>query len=398
MCRFRNRILAIVISCIFLLCLGGSHSGEAFMPSPVLSASAANVTKQPTAAPVEVSSLSTTSKLEVYSSNSDEYDSFWKYVFPEAIPNSKINSEDDDFDNSDDFDGFYEEDEELDDVEELICSRTQDEYELYTSNSDFYISKSIIKRLNSIKKSYPKVSVAWGIFSLESDDYICTNNSETYFPSCCTVKAPFCLYCLKQVKRGKASLDDVLIYDIYRHHYYSKTASASKIYSLGRSKFTLKEVIYYCLYCSDNDAYMMLLDYFGTDGFNKEMARIGSTTSLDNGLLFGYANVKNRATEWKEIYSFLGNDSKCASFFKETLDSAKYGYIEDGIGIETAHKSGWSKSNGTANDCAIVYSENGDYLMIILTQNTASNNPQKALVSELAAVLNDLYDDYYENL
>ncbi len=278
--------------------------------------------------------------------------------------------------------------------EPALPIRTQNGIEICIEDSDFQISKNSIKKLNSIYTTYSGTNIAWGLYSLKDDSYI-SFNKDTEFTSCSTIKVVYSLYCLEKVKEGKASLDDVLVYDKTKHHYNSTTASKSTIAKLGRSKFTLKEVIYYTLYVSDNDAYMMLLYYFGFDDFNDYVASLGSTTELSSSMLYGHATVENRSKEWKQIYSFYNEDDEVSDFFKTTLLDAKYGYIEEGLaslGYNTAHKSGWSNKYGAAHDCAIVYSENGEYLMIILTQKYNSK-PQSDLVKKLAPVLDEIWSN-----
>lgn len=279
--------------------------------------------------------------------------------------------------------------------EPTVSTRTQNGIEICSDDSDFQISESSIQKLNSIYASYPGTNIAWGLYSLKDDSFI-SFNKDVEFTSCSTIKVVYSLYCLEQVKARNASLDDILVYDKTKHHYNSTTASKSTIAKLGRSEFTLKEVIYYTLYVSDNDAYMMLLYYFGFDDFNDYVASLGSSTELNFSMLYGHATVENRAKEWKQIYSFYNEDNEVSEFFKTTLLDAKYGYIEEGLlslGYNTAHKSGWSDKYGAAHDCAIVYSQNGEYLMIILTQKYNST-PQKALVKNLAPVLDEIWSNY----
>ena len=271
--------------------------------------------------------------------------------------------------------------------------RKQAGIEIGIDNPNFSIPNSSIEKFNILLKSYSGTSIAWGIYSLEDDSYL-SFNKDAEFSSCSTIKVVYSLYCLEEVKKGNASLVDVLYYDYAKHHYKSNTASKSTIANLGRTEFTLKEVIYYTLYVSDNDAYLMLLDYFGFDGFNEYVSSLGSSTSLSSDMLYGHASVDSRAKEWKQIYSLYNEDSEVSEFFKETLIDAKYGYIEEGLGYETAHKSGWSDKLGAAHDCAVVYSPNGEYLMIILTQK-AKTEPQKGLVKKLSIVLDEIWSSTY---
>lgn len=271
--------------------------------------------------------------------------------------------------------------------------RKQAGIEIGIDNPNFSIPISSIEKFNSLLNSYSGTSIAWGIYSLEDDSYL-SFNKDAEFSSCSTIKVVYSLYCLEEVKKGNASLDDVLYYDYAKHHYNSNTASKSTIAKLGRTEFTLKEVIYYTLHVSDNDAYLMLLYYFGFDGFNEYISSLGSSTNLSSNMLYGHASVDSRAKEWKQIYSLYNEDNEVSEFFKETLLDAKYGYIEEGLGYETAHKSGWSDKLGAAHDCAVVYSPNGEYLMIILTQK-AKTEPQKGLVKKLSVVLDEIWSSTY---
>jgi len=221
--------------------------------------------------------------------------------------------------------------------------------------------------LEEYQKKNPKIKFSVGIANINNDEHFFYNGNET-FRSGCTIKAPYLWYCALQIQEKNIDWEKTKL------KYVKTTEGTSVLRRLnkqnGTTSFSLKTTMNYVAKYSDNDGYRMLVNKFGTAGFNKLMDKIGSSTKIGGSVgNFGTATAEDRVTEWKEIYKFLeNNNSKEARNLKKWLQNDSYNYIGRAIGEQTIYMSGWVKGNGTTNDCAVVLTEE-PYILTIFTSD-----------------------------
>ena len=144
-------------------------------------------------------------------------------------------------------------------------------------------------------------------------------------------------------------------------------------------QLTLKEIIEYLIYHSDNTAYNMLLSYVRSyDSFTDWAEDRYGTTFYFKGC--NWLNAVGVAECWKEIYERYKAGDEDYLWYVSLLKVAnenkfvKGGLPKDSNGkalYEVAHKYGMDIS--ASNDAAIVFYEDRPYLLIILTDYIGYN-------------------------
>ncbi len=272
-------------------------------------------------------------------------------------------------------------------------------YGIKASDENILIDESVLTNeygLLDIYKKYSDFHIAWKLESLDSGKSLEFNNSnEDFFSSCCTIKAALALYVCQQLESGLSgdTLDTELYYD--RTNSFHAHGGSGNIQKTGSGNYTIRKLLTECIVVSDNDAYCVLLDHFGIQNFNNWLKKIGSTSVVSKANVMGFANLENRAIEWKAIVNYCDQSKSTESeLLWSILEKAESSPIRNAINKYTtldctvAHKSGWYNGrSGTSNDCAVITLKNGKrYLMIILTERrggTYNNNLVEAIATDL---------------
>ena len=214
-------------------------------------------------------------------------------------------------------------------------------------------------------------------------------NADYDFQTASTVKAGYALYCFKQIAAGKASFDDRLEYK--RKHYIK--GSGSTQYSSFGTLFTVKALLYRLIYNSDNVAYYMLLDYFGTEGYNDMMHELGNRHEITPEERWGYLTPHELGMIWQEIYRFKDECSEGALLW-EYLTTNLYNELAEELTEYDviAHKSGWSDYG--YHDSGIICGDH-DYIMIIMTDTGRKTTALYRTARVLDSIMRRYYLYYY---
>jgi hypothetical protein len=275
---------------------------------------------------------------------------------------------------------------------------------LLLEENQFVFSEEAIEKLDAAMKKYSNYQISFGITSLDTSEVVLEYKPNRSVGGASTVKVAFSWYvltdciCTKTHTHTKdcITLDTVYTYNPNKDAYTPEKNSPLREQAKVSKNFTLKQILWYTLYYSDDDGYKMLYNRFPMDGFNKKMKSIGSSTALINGLKYGNATVYDRTLEWTYIYTYCNSGTPEADFMSDALNNTSYAFWYDGTGIPAHHKSGWSGTNGVCHDTGVFHSEYGDYIFVILTDNTASNKYSKEVMSGFSETLYDVFTEYGE--
>ncbi|MFA5407232.1 MAG: serine hydrolase, partial [Bacilli bacterium] len=233
-----------------------------------------------------------------------------------------------------------------------------------TNHDEFTISQELTDEFNSLIANHSSSNSFYAV-SVDGKFSIGCNIDHTIFGGC-IAKAPYALYCYKQIEMGNGTFDEIKTYEEKHYHGGSGTIQ----YSSYGTEYTLDEILFNMLDISDNAAFYMMQDRFPRDGYNEMIKEIGCQDMLLlNSTRFGNVTAREVAMLWSEIYKY-SQESEYGVKLLDVLLNAKYNYIKDSIPeYEIAHKSGWTQD--VRNDAGIVYSQT-PYIITVLTPNDKS--------------------------
>lgn len=136
---------------------------------------------------------------------------------------------------------------------------------------------------------------------------------------------------------------------------------------------------------SSNSAYTSLRNQFGSLGFSNWLQQAGVSASLSTQN-YVYLSARELGKMWLQIYSDFSKNasgSLLSSLFSHSHNSAIFSVL--GSRYPVCTKPGWNYPGVKAatNDAGIVYSNEGDYLMVILSSAPMRFDMVKNLVGVL---------------
>lgn len=162
-----------------------------------------------------------------------------------------------------------------------------------------------------------------------------------------------------------------------------------------------------CLVNSDNDAYHELLDAYGQSAYASWLASRGAPVAAEQADYYYYPNLpaSELATLWEETWRFgtsgePGAD-ELARYLAQTYNSPIAGELRDTC--EVWSKPGWyplDENNVPAsNDAGVVFSAEGPYVMVVMTDLSSDLDALRPLIDALDAAHTCMCGDtvaYYE--
>ncbi len=213
----------------------------------------------------------------------------------------------------------------------------------------------VLEQLRNKLAKYPYQASLVG-YKLDGTQAICYNSDMTHY-SACTIKAAYIYSLCRYMEENNTDLNQELTY-LEKH----KFDGAGKIrYSPFGTKYSIRYLINNCLSISDNVAYRILLDKFGTSYHDKIMEEIGCNSLKISGMWANKCTAKDFVILWSAIYDyFTHNDSEYAKLFKESCTNTIWNYSCETVkGYDYSHKSGDNYAPWDAqNDACIVWKEN----------------------------------------
>lgn len=244
------------------------------------------------------------------------------------------------------------------------------------------MDESVFSKIKALEDYCKQLgNVATFYYTDVNNEYFIQYNSNRVYRTQCTVKAPYIKSMLDYMEKNNISLNKVIYLKSNQKwggHYLSN-------YRTGTG-FTINELMYYAIRNSDNTAYQMLFDYFGTQHFNENAKKIGSSLKLDT-YIFGETSASNMAKHYLDIYNYNGKFKNV--FFENLSNSNTSPLISNGIpsDVTVMRKSG-SGANMTVgyHDCAIVMTQQ-PFVLVIYTSVNKDRNYDKTPFRKIAEMV-----------
>ena len=252
-------------------------------------------------------------------------------------------------------------------------------------NSKYKVPQALSDKIFSIMDEYP-FDTTFYLIDLKSGMSI-GYNPEVKQATASTVKAGFCFSCLQDIAETEHTVNDRMI---YRQKHKISGSGTTQTSEFG-TVFTIQVLLYRTLYISDNTAYYMLLDYFGTERYNKLMESLGVSHRLDwDGERWGYMSAHELGLIWQAIYNYRDKTDE-GRLLWEYLTTNMFNEIGDTLTEydTVAHKSGWNEEG--YHDAGVVCSPKGDYVVVVMTKTGDRNR----CLHRVIRALDDVMQDYY---
>ena len=234
------------------------------------------------------------------------------------------------------------------------------------------------KYINAIKARLDNAPYACALYYVDLETGLSmTYNPDRMFAGASLVKAQYLMMIFEMIEQGKISLDSK-----YPYLQSNKRGGTTKIpydHNYG-DMLTLKEIIEYVVWHSDNTGFNMLQVHVPCSIYS-----LGPWAKERYGTTFEYTtcnwlNARGVAECWKEIYHRSVNGDENYAWYVSLLKDAnenkfvRGGLPKDASGnaiYEVAHKYGMDIN--ASNDAAIVFYNDRPYFLCILTDYIGIN-------------------------
>ena len=227
--------------------------------------------------------------------------------------------------------------------------------------------------------------VSFKAVSIDGSRCISYNSMEEYFPAS-AIKAPYLLYCYKQIDSGNGALDEEMI---YTSKYFREGTGEIKDSEEG-TVYTLSEVMRRTIWNSDNSGYYMCADRWGKEGYNQLMEQIGADRlKFPSYSIWAHdTRVGDFIIAWKSIYDYFQTGTEGAKAFYDSTTNCKWNFFGGGIkDCVIAQKYGWADE--AFSNAGIIYGKNETYLLAIFTDSEGDEADKKQYAS-LASMLHNI--------
>lgn len=249
------------------------------------------------------------------------------------------------------------------------------------------------KYLNAIKQKLDSVPYACALYYVDLESGLSVSyNPDRMFAGASLIKAEYLMMIFEMIEDGTVSYDNR-----YTYTAANKRGGTTKIpydYEFGDT-LSLKEIIEYVVWHSDNTGYNMLQVYVRSyyDIFTWAQERYGTVFKY-NGC--NWLNARGVTECWKEIYDrYKNGDENYQWYVSLLLEANENKFIRGGLPTgadgeclyDVAHKYGMDIN--ASNDAAIVFYEDRPYFLVILTDYIGINT--QSFMNEVSSKVFDLH-------
>ena len=247
-----------------------------------------------------------------------------------------------------------------------------------------------ISRLESVLKGYSR-EISLVAYSLDNTKAVSFNAEAELFPAC-TVKAAYSLYNCLEMDNGNGSLDTTMKYE--SKHYEPGTGDMQ--YKPVGTVFDMKTIIHKSMSISDNVGYMMQVDYFGRDSYNKWVSDLGAPSLQIKPTVWALrAKADEHAVVWREIYRYLISDANHSEFLYSTCTGTADNFATKALeNVEYSHKQGFNRDTkwNSMSDAGIVWKDGNPYVIVILTNSEGiTSSAQKVMDEAIKIIHNEMF-------
>lgn len=272
--------------------------------------------------------------------------------------------------------------------DEYISSRNYDDKAKVRVLGDLDVSQEELSKIEELIKSYNR-EMSFKVVSIDGSKGLSYNSDRTYFAAS-SIKAPYLLYCHKEIDKGNGTLEEKMK---YLSSYY-KDGSGIINQSPSGTEYTLAEIMRLVVWCSDNSGYYMCTKRWGLEGYNSYVSSIGCNgLKLSNGYIWvDNANAHDLVTVWKDIYDYIKSDAPSAKHMYDICTDYKYNPLENALpGVTIAQKYGTSTTKDVFCDGAIIYGKKNTYILAFFLDST-NDSKDKNFVTNLVKEINSIMD------
>lgn len=225
-----------------------------------------------------------------------------------------------------------------------------------------------------------------------------TYHADDLFPSASLIKVPVMVGVFEKIKRGDLSLNSRL-----------KLRRRTRMGGSGHIKwqrdgtfFTVRKLLDKLIHDSDNTAMRILIDEIGMGYLQREFPKMGLvyTEIYPEGLSLSSGRVRyeNYTTprEMGQLFEKIYRGQMVNGFASELMLEILKGHNrrarlakELPVGWEIAHKTGLLRR--ACHDAGIVFSPEGDYVLVTLTGRNGNYHSAKGLITKLGAITYEHY-------
>ncbi len=242
-----------------------------------------------------------------------------------------------------------------------------------------------IADLEKVLDGYDK-NVSLVAYSLDGKKALSYNTEADIFPAS-MIKAAYALYCCKQMEKGNGSLKTEMVYE--KKHYEIGTGDMQ--YSPIGTVFTMDTIISKTMSISDNVGYLMMVDYFGRDGYNQWISDLGAPSLQIKPTVWCLsASAKEWAVVWRELSRYFETDSEHAKFLYNCCTNTKGNFATACLeGASYSHKQGHQRSGDwhSYSDAGIRWKEDKSYIYVILTDAPGPSAKEEKFFADIMTIV-----------
>lgn len=247
------------------------------------------------------------------------------------------------------------------------------------------ISSKVQELNNLYKENIEHVSFLYK--DIQTGFTISYNESEPIFTAS-TIKAPAVIYLYEKASNKEINLDEKLT---YTSNFYNGGSGILQTKEPNTS-YTVKELLEYTIYHSDNIAYAMLMNRFNREDMYKFWSNLGTKNIFKYDTIWGYTSSLDAAIYMEELYRFYLENEEYGTILMELFKKSGWKMVTNKNGeFNTASKGGWSEKS--FHDAAIVF-ENNPYILTIMSNTGESNYTY--LFTKTSSLVGELHEEYWK--
>jgi len=226
-------------------------------------------------------------------------------------------------------------------------------------------------------------------------------NKDKFFPSASIVKIPIMAACFQAVYEGRLNLNDEMVLRVSH-----KTSGSGILKSVATgTAIPIEKLIDIMITYSDNTAANMLIEKLGFEYLNGYFKRSGFKHTNLSRKMMDFQDRKNGVENYTSasdisnlLEKFYHRKFISRQVSERCLDMLLRQKVNDRIPKKlpddclVAHKTGLEKN--ICHDAGIVFTQQGDFLICVLTKSRSGTRQVKEFISNLALVIYQTYRQF----
>ncbi|MCI8589726.1 MAG: serine hydrolase [Clostridiales bacterium] len=222
--------------------------------------------------------------------------------------------------------------------------------------------------------------------------------ADQYFSPACTRKAGFALVWYKKLEKNRLAASDepcLRLTDTYFYDGSDYMPGAGTLIRNGYRSYTIRELLHYLLYNSDNAAYKALWRLLGSGDYVILAEELGIPLE-ERQELWTYMRPLDLGLIWQEIWAYKETGSPESQLLWQELTNNLYNEISESVqGADViAHKSG-SDEYGYHDAGIVVRGENAYVVVAMSTVPLSQVYGHEECINQVFERVDQVMQDYY---